>query len=374
MLPFVVQPCPQRNSGRKQLNPAKIGELYNIQQCQCRIAWSWSSFLTFRDSPRISSAMECRVCSSTYLTSQFDGGSNNTFFNVQPHNTWIIDLARLRNERDILENGLANCVTYLHVLRKKQARNERLLNLEPARTRKKRKKIQQNKRELDREIRNRQRDEEAFLSNLQVCKANIDVAEGYSYVPTNLSSIAADCTWSSTQWSVEEFAPTEISWNGWMEGAITSPFDKKRSDPFSVYEFAPDELAEPDRDTIVVEDLPRPLPVTRSTRDVDVLPVPPNTVYRDICPSLLSPEAATFEPSSNFVAHIDDAISPTPNTIDSHDTRRCTEAGICRSLQQLSLDNAQYARNHTWCQTTPQRTPTKDFAGGAMQKSRTSSL
>jgi hypothetical protein len=330
--------------------------------------------LIFRSSPRTTSDMEYRVFPPTHVTSQFDGASNKTLCTVQPHNTWIVNLARLRNERDILENGLANCVTYLHVLRKKQARNERLLNLEPAPSRKKRKKIQQNKRALDREIRNRQRDEAAFLSNLQTCKANIYVTKEFLRVRTDLSSIAADCTSSTTQWSVEKSPTTEISWSGWIEGAITSPFEKRRSNSFSVHEFAPDELAEPDYDTIAVEDSPRPLPFSRSTRDIAVLPIPPNTAYPDICPSLLSPEAAIFEPSSYSIAHIDGLVSSSSITIDGHDNRRYIEAGVCRLLRQLSLDNPQFPRNHTWCQTTPQRSPTEDSAGGAMRRSRTNSL
>jgi hypothetical protein len=34
-----------------------------------------------------------------------------------------LDLPRLQHERDFLEYDLANCVTYMHALRKKQARN-----------------------------------------------------------------------------------------------------------------------------------------------------------------------------------------------------------------------------------------------------------
>jgi hypothetical protein len=322
--------------------------------------------------------MECGFYPGANHYSHFDGISTKPVFTVYPNSTWTVDLARLRHERDILENGLANCVTYLHVLRKKQARNERLLNVDPAPTRKKRKKIQQNKRELDREIRNRKRDEEAYLSNLQTCKANIYIAEGFSYVPTDVSSTTADCTSSTTttQLSCDESAPTEINWNGWMEGAVMSPFEKRRSNPFFVHEVAPDEFIEPEHDRIVVRDQPRPLPLRRSAKEFDVLPVPPNTACLDIRRSSLSPEAAIFEPSSTSVATVEGLKVSSPNTINCRETRRYTEAGVCRSFQELLLDDPQYAsqRNNTWCQTTPQHSPRKDFAGSSVRRSRTNSL
>jgi hypothetical protein len=108
-----------------------------------------------------------------------------------------IDLPRLQHEREFLENGLANCVTYLHALRKKQARNERRLSTDPSLPRKKRKKIQQNKRELEKEIKHQERDEQAFLNNLQACKTNIYVAETVSSPSASLT--APDLASSSTQ-------------------------------------------------------------------------------------------------------------------------------------------------------------------------------
>jgi hypothetical protein len=321
--------------------------------------------------------MECGFYSPAYQFSPLDGSSNKILFATNPYTTWTVDLARLRNEMNILENGLANCITYLHVLRKKQTRNERLLNLEPTLARKKRKKIQQNKRDLDREIRNKQRDEGAFLSNLQTCKANIYIAEGYPYVPTEVSSITADCTLSTTttQLSGDESAPTEISWSGWMDGALTSPFEQKCSNPFLVHDVAPDEFTEPDVDMIAVPVQPRPLSLSRNTREFAVLPVPPNTACLDTRRSSLSPEAASFKPSTYAAAADGYELLP-GNTLEDREARRYTEAGVCRSIQQLSLDDLQYAsqRSHTWCQTTPQQIPRKDSAGSSLWKSRTNSL
>jgi hypothetical protein len=320
--------------------------------------------------------MECGFYPPAYQFSPLDGSSNKILFATNPYTTWTVDLARLRNERNVLESGLANCITYLHVLRKKQTRNERLLNLEPALARKKRKKIQQNKRDLDREIRNKQRDEEAFLSNLQTCKANLYIAEGYSYVPTEVPSITTDCTSSTTttQLSCDESAPTEISWSGWMDGALTSPFEHKCSNRFLVHDVAPDELSQPDVDMITVPVHPRPLPLSRSVKEFAVLPVPPNTACLDIRRSSLSPEAVNFKPSTYAAAANGHELFPS-NDIEDRETRRYTEARVCRSTQQLSLDDSKYAsRNRTWCQTTPQRSPRKDSVGTSLRRSRTNSL
>jgi hypothetical protein len=321
--------------------------------------------------------MECGFYPPGYQFSQFNGSSNKTLFAANPHTTWTVSLARLRHERDILENGLANCVTYLHVLRKKQARNERLLNLEPAPARKKRKKIQQNKRDLDREIRNRQRDEEAFLSGLQTCNANIYIAEDYSYVPTEVSSIMADhrSSTTTTQMSCDESVPTDISWSGWMDGALTSLFEKKCSNPFVVHDVAPDELTEPYHDIIKVPVQPRPLSLSRNAREFAVLSVPLNTACLGIRRSSLSPGVASFKPSTSVAAANGHGIS-TSDTIDDCETRQYTESEVCRSIQQLSLDDLQYGsqRNRTWCQTTPQQSPCKDSAGSSMRRSRTNSL
>jgi hypothetical protein len=151
--------------------------------------------------------MECGTSSQPWnipLTHNFY--SVNQAFSSPP------DLSRLRHEREILENGLANFVTYLQALRKVQVRNERRLITDLSLPRKKRKKIQQSKRELDKEIRNREQDEQAFLKNLQACKTNLYVAETVSSPSTTLSLTVPDLGSSSTQCSYpEESEPTELS-------------------------------------------------------------------------------------------------------------------------------------------------------------------
>lgn len=74
------------------------------------------------------------------MIAQSLGSMNQNLYPVNNALTWPYDLARLLSEKDFLENGLANCVTYLHALRKKQARNERHLITDSSLPRKKRKK------------------------------------------------------------------------------------------------------------------------------------------------------------------------------------------------------------------------------------------
>ncbi|KAF1919689.1 hypothetical protein BDU57DRAFT_512914 [Ampelomyces quisqualis] len=324
--------------------------------------------------------MECGIYNTAYYFNQFDGVYSPPLRNPVPDSTWTVNLCRLRHERDILENGLANCVTYLHVLRKKQARMERLLALDPLPSRKRRKKIQQRKRELDMEIRNKQRDEEAFLSSLQTCKANIYVAEGLLYSPTEPSLTIADCTSSTTQLSSEESAPTEISWNGWTEGAVQSPFEKKRINPFFTHDVAPDELEELDEEIVVVQNSRRPLALIRGLEDIAVFPAPPNTAHSQFRHSPLSPEAPIFEPNSSDVIHTDEPKVLSGHIKHSEDTasaRRCTEAGICQALQNLSIYDSSgsfHGSNQTWCQNTPQGSPRKNTARKGPPRRRANSL
>ncbi|KAF1944311.1 hypothetical protein EJ02DRAFT_510230 [Clathrospora elynae] len=61
-------------------------------------------------------AMDCEMLSQRW-----------NFYSVNEVSTSPVNLRRLQSEREVLENGLANCVFYLHRLRKKQVRTERRL-------------------------------------------------------------------------------------------------------------------------------------------------------------------------------------------------------------------------------------------------------
>jgi hypothetical protein len=291
---------------------------------------------------------------SVHPFNPFYGIANRPMFNVDPGTAWTVDSARLRHEKDILENGLADCVTYLHALRKKQARLERLLGSGVILTRKKRKQMLQRKYELDREIKNRQRDENAFLNNLQTCKINIHLAEGLTYAFTGPPSAVTDYISGTTQFSCEASASTEMSWNGWTEDTVVSPFEKTHSKKSFSHELAPDEL----------EDLP-------------TTAVPPNPIQSQRIQFPLSPGATIFKPSIGPAERGDKPRVSLSHTFGSRSVmpaKRYTEAEISNSLQGLSLDKTRpthQVRNHTRCRTTSQRSLQ---VSGVMRRTKTNPL
>ena len=131
-------------------------------------------------------------------------------------------------EKEVLEQGLANCAIYLQALRKKQARNERQLGKIAMLSRKKQKQLQQTKRDLARDIRNRERDEQAFLFNLQACKARLYACStlmSYDTAPsTRIDSASTPTLCTPTLYSSSSTETTQSSWNGWSDGTDMSPF------------------------------------------------------------------------------------------------------------------------------------------------------
>lgn len=286
---------------------------------------------------------------------------------VDPYGLWNVDVSRLKHEREVLENGLANCITYLCVLRKKYARNERQLTHDPLPPRKKRKKIQQSNRELSKEIKNRERDEQAFLSNLRACKANLYIAEGLPCTPTELSSTAADCASSATQYSFEEPRSTEMSWNGWGDTLDESPFGKQRSLVVPADEVAPDELDEDPQEGAIA--------ARKTIRPVALHPNSTADGITAVCPrSSLSPSAAVFEPTIDNSPRVE---PPAPRRIDKlndlswletkfaevEQAQRSKEADlIATSMRHLAIHPWQEFQRRgslTWCNTSPQESPHK---------------
>lgn len=293
----------------------------------------------------------------------------NTFFQYQhdPNltNTWSSNLSRFGYEKEILENELANCVIYLHSLRKRQARNERVLGATPPPTRKRRKKIQQTQRELEKEIKNKQREEAALLNNLQACRTNIYIAEGLPCTLTDDFSTVPDLTPCNTQHSCAESEATETSWNGWAEDAVVSPFEKRSSHPFFVHEVAPDEQVEnPLNDCMPVGKTARgPPPLLDSLRFNDDLPVPPNTAQIFHVHSLLSPVAEEFHPQTVHNASGYDCCGVHNGSLCSADTallnpslRRITDAALQRNFRDFAIAAPAAPRedtSETWRDDTP---------------------
>jgi hypothetical protein len=299
------------------------------------------------------------------------------------------ELSRLRYEKEILENGLANCVTYLQALRKKQVRNERRLSTDPSLPRKKRKKLQQSKRELEKEIRNREQDEQAFLDNLQAVKTNIYIAETASSPSTTLSLTVPDLASSSTQcFYPEDSEPTELSWNGWTDDTVMSPFQKQSNNPFFVDDIAPDDGPHGRTiDEAIDRNSKRASTIVQYIEDVGAtLPVPPNTAQSL---SMLSPNAAVFQPYATYTGHggtlgqrlaelhLSSSLAITALTMKALELerRRVTDVGLVLSRRQSSLAKiVEEAGNQTWANTTPQRSPNKDTEGGKPKNTRTNSL
>lgn len=215
---------------------------------------------------------------------------------------------------------LADCVTYLKALREKQIKNAHQLNVELPMPQKKRKRLQQTRQHLAIEIRNRERDKQAFLNNLQANETNIILANMKAQYLTNASFHASDRTPSIPR------DPAELS---------------------------------------------------------DSLPVPPNTAqsqYRRS--SILSPEAAVFkpsyssDPSTTAFKRLSMSSATATKAKELLRKRRFSIAEIAPILQRFSIDaqsRPELLPGQKWCKSTPQLKPHKD-EGVQMSRLRTNSL
>lgn len=311
------------------------------------------------------------------------------FYPVNELLSCSFELSRLEYEKEVLENGLANCVTYLQALRKKQARNDRRLVADPSLPRKKRKQIQQSKRELEKEIKNRERDEQAFLNNLQACKANIYVAETASSPSTTVSSTILDLTSNSTRCSYpDESEPTELSWNGWVEKTTLSPFHKKSNNPFFVDDIASDDHA--DVGSVYLGNEEDVDPSRSEGQNVGNTETAPrrNDARTQFA---LSPEAEAFEPQAVYKGqegelsqelaklHLSSSWAVTQlrrMALEVMEKRRLTDAGIVQARRQSSLERiVEEAGSQDWINATPQqRKPNMETEIVRSKRSRTNSL
>jgi hypothetical protein len=323
-----------------------------------------------------------------YQFGQLNGAPPYNLYNHYIVSSLFQVLTRLHNEKQILEKGLANCVTYLQVLCKNQAQNARVLNMEPPAPRKKRKRAQQIKRHLENEIKNRHRDEKALLNNIQACNINILVAEvracytinisldTLDYGPTPALYIPIQCTYSGSE-------TTDLSWNGWTDESVVSPFQKRSSSALFADEVAPDGCAEDRRDSVMAKEVKRPTPLSQDAEELSnsllVLPSTAQSQYPHL--SILSPAAAIFEPTPTFTSQCEDRCRPKldiPSMSNSMATKCMgfTDADVGLIFQLLPIDarpDLQHLPSQTWCNTTPQRSLQKDM-GIQMNRQRVNSL
>ncbi|KAF2129680.1 hypothetical protein P153DRAFT_367048 [Dothidotthia symphoricarpi CBS 119687] len=282
--------------------------------------------------------MEFETHTLPHLMGRFPGISITDPYVIDSCHISLLDLPKLLHEKGFLENRLGKCAAYLQVLRKKQSRNERLLNDNPSPPRKKRKKLQQSNYELSAEIRNRERDESVLLNSLQTCKANIYIAGALAYTPTNMRSPVTNCASSPTQYSYTESEPTELSWNGWAD-EINTPFQTPSQVTILMGDLAPDAYLDNAKDFVaVIKNINRPLPLSRITEDaIMFLPVPPNTAHSQFSHSVLDPDAVVFESDPTHISNKGDIFSAQPDKLSispSSAARRSSDAGLLAVMQR----------------------------------------
>jgi hypothetical protein len=318
--------------------------------------------------------------------------ATNDIFPANEALSWSFRISKLQSEKEVLEDGLANCVTYLQVLRKKQARTERRLVTDSSLSRKKRKKTQQGKRELEKEIKHRERDEQAFLNNLQACKANIYMAETISMPSTAISSTMPDIASISMQCSYPvdvQTEPTEMSWNGWTDDTVLSPFEKESNSPLFADDVAPDERLEIGNvgnvDVTMLENFRESFPVPPLENIKARQQVLANTQTH----ALLSAEAAIFQPQHIYMSqrvavdqqlaqlHLSSSMAITTleiKALELLERRIVSDAGIGPVRRQSSLaDIDEEPEIQTGANWTTQQKPSK-FTIGKNLRIRTSSL
>ena len=322
------------------------------------------------------------------------GGPNNQSTSY----TLPYELARLHHEKNALSKGLADCVTYLKILREKKIVTEHRLQTQLGLPRKEKKKwLQQAKRHVDNEIKHRERDEQAFLNNLQACETNIFLTNMKAYHGTDVLFQAAEITPTPSLYasplcsSYSGSDITDLTWDGWTDETVISPFQKKGNNPFMFDEVAPDVCTEVfERDPTVAKETKRPPPLWRGAMEfTNSIPVPPNTAHWQFRrPSNLNPEAVTFEPTffgdvrqtrrleSNLDRpRISSATATRPTEVRG--TRWFSAAEIYPILQEASVAGSQSSPKHPsgkkCCEPTPQQDPQR--SGGVLaDKHRANSL
>ena len=291
----------------------------------------------------------------------------DTIFHVS---ATVLDLTRLYVEKEILEQGLADSVTYLLALRNKKARIDRQLNSASEISCKKKRKLRHLDRELQKDIRNREQREQAFLNNLKACQANIYTAETLSPPSTGLLSTVPAFTSGSTISSVPaDSEPVELSWSGWTDDVVTSPFQKHSHSQLIACEIAPDEPAEKvDVEGPIHTDARRSRPLTRYAGGLGftLLAAPRRLAKSQPPPKALSPEATVSEQSKSTASHADSVPMQRADTLDGFPKllttgiqqvrSRSTHEGVA-CAPRLVAYNSRWALEKTrykaWSESTP---------------------
>ncbi|KAF2799875.1 hypothetical protein K505DRAFT_230137 [Melanomma pulvis-pyrius CBS 109.77] len=217
--------------------------------------------------------------------------------------TWTTTLTCLQNQKGYLDGLLSKTATTLNALRDKQSRNDRVLSTNPG-PRPKKKKMLQNRWRTDKTIKTCENEEKVILDCLRVCEDNIRTLESILN-PQGTFATVAEYNLSNSKCSYRESAITDFDWNGWADEGPASPFHRERHHALILDEIPPEAYLDdascdrPDTATTApASNRPPPFPPRVGAPPSSMLPpVPPNTTHRQFHHSVLSPEAACFEPS-----------------------------------------------------------------------------
>jgi hypothetical protein len=220
------------------------------------------------------------------------------------------EMNKMLREKEVLEQGLADCVISLQTLKKKQARNERQLGKVATLSRKKQKHLQQIKRDLAREMRNRERDEQAFLFNLQACKVSIQACNTWvaydAALSTWIDTAVTPTLCTPTLYSYSGTESTESSWYSWNGGVDMARFGRSNDSTYcSDQNEAHKGFYHDKHDPTTDPELEDPLQWSLDAGDVVLLPqVPPDTARTQWLQSKLDPEADVFQPQEIWTQHV----------------------------------------------------------------------
>jgi hypothetical protein len=220
------------------------------------------------------------------------------------------EMNKLLREKEVLEQGLADCVISLQTMKKKQARNERQLGKVATLSRKKQKHLQQIKRDLAREMKNRERDEQAFLFNLQACEVSIQACKtwvAYDAAPSTWIDTAVTPTLCTpTLYSSSGTETTESSWYSWNGGVDMARVGRSNDSTFcSDQNEAHKGLYHAKHDSATGAELEDALQWSLGAEDVVLLPqVLPDTARTQWLQSKLDPEADVFQPQEMWTQHV----------------------------------------------------------------------
>ncbi|KAL5426543.1 hypothetical protein PMIN04_001858 [Paraphaeosphaeria minitans] len=268
------------------------------------------------------------------LSGYFDAFVHNTQ-TMHNLNTWAPTLNGLRGQKGYLEGLLSKTVTKLNALRDRQTRNQRILSTNPT-PRTKRKKIQQDRWRTSKTIQTCENEEKAILDCLQVCENNIHTLEAIIYPPV-LSFNGAGQYGSN---SYGEPDTTSFGRQGWADDVDISSLEQTGRGPLLLGGVSADTTASC---TEVEIRRPSPLPPRSVPGPKSAfLVAPPVSAHTDF---MLSPEAATFEPSA---AHLQLPVTQLTRELDkltisgflaskrmsSIHRRRCSDEGM--AVERLS--------------------------------------